>query len=73
MSDYFELHDKVEEVLKNDYNKLLQCFHIWVDINRYYDMPEPENCKDFYDWYSLIYCVIDHAQYTQHLFDFELP
>jgi len=73
MSDYFELYDKVEEVLKSDHNKLLQCFHIWVDINRYYDMPEPENCRDFYDWYSLIYCVIDHAQYTQDLFDFKLP
>ena len=65
-------YDLVEEVLRNDYNKLLECFNVWVDINRYYDMSEPENCKDFYDWNSLIWCVINNTKYTQHLFDFEL-
>ena len=65
-------YDLVEEVLRSDYNKLLECFYVWVDVNRYYDMPEPESCKDFYDWNSLICCVISYTQYTQHLFDFEL-
>ena len=67
-----DTYDKVEEVLQSNYKKLLSCFYVWVDVNRYFDSPEPEDCKDFYDWPSLIYCVINHPQYTQHLFEFDL-
>ena len=66
------LYGKVENVLKNDYSKLLECFHVWVDVNRYYDVPEPENCRDFHDWNSLINCVIENTRHTQHLFEFNL-
>ena len=67
-----DVYSMVEEVLRNDYDKLLHCFHVWVDTNRYFDVPTPEDCKDFYDWHSLIYCTIKNARYTQDLFDFNL-
>jgi len=37
-----DVYDTVYEVLSKDYNKLLQCFHVWVDVNRYYDVPNPK-------------------------------
>ena len=67
-----DVYDKVYEVLRCNYNKLLQCFHVWVDVNRYYDVPTPEDCRDFYDWNSLIYCTIENSHLTQHIFDFNL-
>jgi hypothetical protein len=67
-----DVYDMVEEVLRNDYDKFIQCFHVWVDVNRYYDEFTPDDSKDFHDWFSLIYCVIENPQYTQHLFEFEL-
>ena len=67
-----DVYDKVYEVLRTDYNKLLQCFDIWVMINRYYDIPTPEDCRDFSDWYSLVYCTIENSHLTQHIFDFNL-
>ena len=67
-----DLYDRVEEVLTKDYDKLLHCHQVWTDTNRYFDEPVPEDCKDFHDWTSLIYCTIENSQYTQHLFDFNL-
>ena len=71
-TEELELYDKIEEVIKNDYVKLLQCFSVWKEVNKYYDERTPEDCKDFHDYTSLIYCIIAYPQYTQHLFDFEL-
>lgn len=67
-----DIYSEVYEVLSTDYNKLLQCFHVWVDVNRYYDVPTPEDCRDFYDWNSLVYCTISNSHLTQHIFDFNL-
>jgi hypothetical protein len=67
-----DVYDMVYEVLRNDYDKLLQCFEVWIDTNRYFDERTPEDCNDFYDWNSLIYCTIENSRYTQHLFDFNL-
>ncbi len=67
-----DIYDMVEEVLRNDYLKLLQCHRVWTDINKYYDERTPEDCRDFHDWFSLIYCVIENSHLTQHIFDFNL-
>lgn len=67
-----DVYSMVQEVLRNDYDKLLQCFHVWVDINRYYDERTPKDCRDFSDWFSLIFCTIENSHLTQHIFNFNL-
>jgi len=67
-----DTYDKVYEVLRSDYDKLLQCHKVWTDINKYYDEPIPSECGDFHDWFSLIMCVIENSKYTHHIFEFEL-
>lgn len=67
-----DIYDKVYEVLRNDYNKLLQCHQVWTDVNRYYDEPIPNDCGDFHDWFSLIICTIENCHLTQKIFEFEL-
>ena len=65
-------YDRIEKVLKNNNNIFLQCFDVWVDVNKYFDEPSPTKWSEFFDKFSLINCVIENSQYTQHLFDFEL-
>ena len=75
---YSDAYDKVYETLYNDFDKFIQCFDVWVDVNRYYDEPIPvkePNWQqfEFTDWSSLVNCVLENTRQTQHLFDFELP
>ena len=67
-----DIYDKVYEVLRNDYDKLLQCHQVWTDVNKYYDEPIPNDCGDFHDWFSLIICTIDNYHLTQQIFNFKL-
>jgi hypothetical protein len=75
---YSDAYDKVYEILHNDFNKFIQCFQVWVDVNRYNDEPIPVEEPhwqhfQFTDWRSLVNCVLENKQYTQYLFEFELP
>ena len=67
-----DIYDKVYEALRSDYNKFLQCFYVWIEVNRYYDEPIPESCNEFSDWSSLIYCTMQNSHITNHLFNFNL-
>lgn len=78
IASYYEAYDKVQEVLYNDFNKFIQAFHVWVDVNKYDNESIPVEEPgwqhfEFTDWHSLVNCVLENTQYTQHLFEFELP
>jgi hypothetical protein len=49
--------DRIQEILESDDFVFRECWHHWVNTNRYYDEKMPEDWREFCDKIPLILYV----------------